>query len=87
MLLAVAAHASSLFCHKSVLVTLHLYGGTKVEVSSFCSPDTKVSFVPIALPWFNLAVAKVKTSPVSLLDLHSVSLLNIKKKISWRESY
>lgn len=60
-----------------------------MEVSSFSSPDTKVSFKPTALLWFNLAVAKakyLKTSPVSLLDLHGVSLLKI-KKITWRESH
>lgn len=87
MLLAVAAVAHCLFCHKLILVTFHLDDGTKVEISSFSFPDIKVSFIPTALLWINLAVAReeyLKTSPV--LDLHSMSLLKI-KKIIWRESH
>lgn len=75
MLLAVAALVYGLFCHKLILVTFFLDDGTKVEVSSLSSPDIRVS-----LFWINLAVAKakyLKTSPASLLDLHSVSLLKI----------
>lgn len=80
MLLAVAALVYGLFCHKLILVTFLLDDGTKVEVSSLSSPDIRVSFIPTTLFWINLAVAKakyLKTSPVSLLDLHSVSLLKI----------
>lgn len=42
------------------MVTFRLDGGTKVEVSSFSSPDIKVSSIPTALLWINLAVAKAK---------------------------
>lgn len=58
-----------------------------MEVSSFSSPDIKVSFIATALLWINVAIAKakyLKTSPVFLLDLHSAIPLKIKKSVGGR---
>lgn len=89
MLLAVAALAYGLFCHKLILVTFHLDGGTKVEVSSFSSPDIKVSFIATALLWINVAVAKAKyfkeqpSFSIRFTQCNSTK----DKKVIWRESH
>lgn len=87
MLLAVAALAYNLFCHKLISVTFYFNGVIKVGVSSFSSPNTQDSFKSIALLWINVAVANgkyLKTSPVPLLDLHSIILLKIDKSVGGR---
>lgn len=59
MLLAVAALAYSLFCHKLISVTFYLDDGIKERVSSFHSPNIQFSFKSTTLLWINVAVANI----------------------------